>query len=122
MLSYARTQPVSPLRSLALSRLGASPRVAIGHSPIKEAGRAAYAVTDVPAGGFLVLYTGCWYAYTGREYRGTSRNVVESDSWRIIPKADDGLGKVSPADHMAAMFNEPAPGVRVRPTSCARHA
>ena len=69
MLSYARTQPVSPLRSLALSRLGASSRVAIGLSPVKEAGRAAYAVTDVPAGGFLVLYTGCWYAYTGRSGR-----------------------------------------------------
>ena len=111
MSCYARTQPVGPLRTLALRRVGASPRITVGLSPIPAAGRAAYAVTDVPAGGFFVLYSGSWYEIkSDRSYAGSDRNVVEADNWRIKPQRDKALGMVCPP---ARLWVKIAPAQRV---------
>ena len=107
----------SALRAGVMRRRGASTRIAAGLSKNPKAGRAAYATRRIPQGGFIALYAGDWeYLEEPRPYRGTNKYVVDCNNWRIKPRICKKLGKVSAAKYIAAMINEPAPGVRARHT------
>ena len=110
---YARTQPMGNARKGVLRSLGASPRLTVANSQIPDAGRAVYATCNTPAGGFFVLYSGTWKRVKNdRMYTGVSSYVVEVNGWRIHPPVHHEVG-VDETKHLAAMFNEPQPGVRV---------
>ena len=107
----------SALRAGVMRRRGASTRIAAGWSKNPKAGRAAYATRRIPKCGFIALYAGDWeYLEEPRPYRGTNKYVVDCNFWRIKPRICKKLGKVSAAKYIAAMINEPAPGVRARHT------
>ena len=83
-----RTQPMGEVRKSVLRKLGASPRFTVRGSQDPNAGRAAYATCNTPAGGFFVLYAGTWKQIkSDRMYTGVSSYVVEVNGWRIHPPA-----------------------------------
>ena len=106
------TQLMGEARKSVLRKLGASPRFTVARSQDPNAGRAAYATCNTPAGGFFVLYAGTWKQIkSDRMYTGVSSYVVEVNGWRIHPPMRHEVG-VDETRFLAAMFNEPQPWVQ----------